>query len=359
MASSDLPVVSRTPDLPGRGTPLNPGNRFERLAVDREPWTTLQDPSPRTRFYRDRSRSVLVTNDSPDVGLSVGLNPYRGCEHGCVYCYARADHEYLGFSAGLDFETRIVVKEDAPALLRASLRRSSWSPRTIMLSGGTDPYQPAERRLRVTRGCLEVLAEARNPVAIITKNRGVLRDLELLGELAAHDAVAVTVSVTTLQRSLQKVMEPRTSTPLQRLDTIRTLSEAGVPVGVNLAPVIPGLTDQEIPAILEAAAEAGARWSGYILLRLPHGVKTVFADWLSRYRPDRRERILNRLREAYGGRLYDARFGVRGKGTGAYAEQIKGLYRSAARKHGLDGGIPTLSSAHFRRPAPEGQLELF
>jgi DNA repair photolyase len=302
---------------------------------------------------------VLVTNDSPDVGVSVGINPYRGCEHGCVYCYARADHEYLGFSSGLDFETRIVVKEDAPSLLRAALRRRRWVPRAIMLSGGTDPYQPAERRLGLTRRCLEVLAEARNPVGIITKNRGVLRDLDLLRELARFQAVGVTLSVTTLRRSLQKVMEPRTSTPTQRLDTIRALADAGIPVGVNLAPIVPGLTDEEIPAILQAAAAAGAQWSGAILLRLPHSVKHLFDDWLARHVPQRRQRVLNRLKEAYGGKLYDARFGVRGKGEGPYAEQLRALYRGAARKCGIDTSPPALSTAHFRRPAIEGQLDLF
>ncbi|MDT8340066.1 MAG: PA0069 family radical SAM protein [Longimicrobiales bacterium] len=348
----------RSLPLAGRGTSLNPASRFETLAVDREPWTALDDPAPRTRFYRDRSRSVLVTNDSPDVGPSVGINPYRGCEHGCVYCYARPNHEYLGFSAGLDFETHIVIKEDAPALLREALSRRAWRPRTLMLSGVTDPYQPAERRLRITRGCLEVLAEARNPVALVTKNHAVTRDLDLLRELARHHAVAVTLSVTTLRRDLQRVMEPRTSTPLRRLDAVRRLAEAGVPVGVNLAPVIPGLTDEEVPAILRAAREAGAGWAGYILLRLPHGVKALFADWLADHFPERRERVLNRLREAYGGRLYDAAFGVRGQGTGAYADQIRALFRSAARRLGLEAP-PTLSTAAFRRPAPPGQFTLW
>lgn len=348
----------RSLPLAGRGTPLNPASRFETLEVDREPWTTLNDPSPRTRFYRDGSRSVLVSNDSPDVGLDVGINPYRGCEHGCVYCFARPNHEYLGFSAGLDFETRIVVKEDAPALLREALRRRSWRPRPIMLSGVTDPYQPAERRLKITRRCLEVLAESRNPVALITKNHGVVRDLDLLQEMARHGAVSVTLSVTTLRRELQKVMEPRTSTPLRRLDAIRALSSAGIPVGVNLAPVIPGLTDEEIPAILRAAREAGATWAGYILLRLPHGVKDLFSHWLDSHFPERKERVLNRLREAHGGRLYDGSFGVRGKGTGEYAGQLKALFRSTVRKLGLESP-PDLSAASFRAPSPPDQLSLF
>ncbi len=349
---------SPSPARGGRGTVLNPASRFERLEVDREPWTTLEDPSPRTRFYRDASRTLLVTNDSPDVGLDVGINPYRGCEHGCVYCFARPNHEYLGFSAGLDFESRILVKEDAPSLLREALRRPSWRPRTIMLSGVTDPYQPVERRLRITRRCLEVLAEARNPASLITKNHAVTRDLDLLGELARHEAVAVTLSVTTLRRGLQRVMEPRTSTPLRRLDAIRVLSGAGIPVGVNLAPVIPGLNDEEIPAILEAAAEAGARWAGYILLRLPHGVKSLFEHWLEEHFPDRKEKVMSRIRESYGGKLYDGTYGVRGKGKGAYADQIKGLFRATVRKLGLQGP-PELSAASFRPPPPAGQLSLF
>jgi DNA repair photolyase len=275
-----------------------------------------------------------------------------------VYCFARPNHEYLGFSAGLDFETKIVVKRDAPRLLRQELRRRSWRPRPIMLSGTTDPYQPVERLLGITRGCLEVLAEARQPVGLITKNHGVTRDLDLLRSLADHGAAAVTVSVTTLRRDLQQRMEPRTSTPARRIAAIRALASAGIPVGVNLAPVIPGLTDDEIPAILEAAREAGASWAGYILLRLPHGVKGLFTEWLEREFPDRKNRVLSRLRDAHGGRLYDGTFGVRGKGTGPYADQLKGLFRTSARRLGFTRP-PELDASSFRRPAPEGQLSLF
>jgi DNA repair photolyase len=359
MPSRRLPTA--TPDAAratGRGTRLNPTSRFERLdVVPDDPDDPGSEPR-RTQYLRDRARSALVGNDSPDVGLDVGLNPYRGCEHGCVYCFARPNHEYLGFSAGLDFETKIVVKENAAELLRVELRRRSWRPRPIMLSGTTDPYQPAERRLRVTRACLEVLAEARQPVGLITKNRTVTRDVDLLDTLAAHDAVAVTISVTTLRRDLQQRMEPRTSSPRARLKAIRELSEAGIPVGVNLAPVIPGLTDDEIPAILGAAREAGAAWAGYILLRLPHGVKDLFVDWLGRSYPDREKRVLARLRDAHGGRLYDSAYGVRGKGTGVYAEQIKALFRTTARRLGYRKP-PALDASHFRRPPPAGQLTLF
>lgn len=356
MARHRLPSAS-TPPRPGRGTPLRPGNRFEARRTEADPAETLGDAPPPTRLHADHSRSILSTNRSPDVGLELGLNPYRGCERGCVYCFARPTHEFLGFDAGLDFETRIAVKRDAAMLLRDRLAAPGWRPRPIMLSGNTDAWQPTEERLRITRRCLEVLAECRHPVAAITKSRRIVRDLDLLAELARYDAVAVTISVTTLRRDLQRIMEPRASTPAGRIEAIRTLADAGVPVGVNLAPVIPGLTDSEIPAILDAAARAGARWAGYILLRLPHGVKELFDDWLQRHLPERRRRVLSRLRDAYGGSLYDARFGVRGKGSGSYAGQIRGLFDAAAQRAGLAGSPPTLSTDAFR-PPPGSQLEL-
>ena len=342
----------------GRGTNLNPTSRFEPLDHEPTPGADHGERTPVTKFFRDSARSVLVQIDSPDVGYDVGINPYRGCEHGCVYCFARPNHEYLGLSAGLDFETKIMVKHEAPSLLRAALRKPSWRVRPILFSGTTDPYQPVERRLGITRGCLEVLSEARQPVALITKNAGITRDLDLLRELARHDAVRVTLSVTTLRRDLQRQMEPRTSTPRKRLRTIRDLANAGIPVGVNLAPVIPGLTDEEIPAILAAARDAGAAWAGYILLRLPHGVKDLFENWLREHFPDRRDRVLNKLREMHGGALYDSRFGVRGKGSGPYADQLKALFRTTARKLGYDAP-PPLNTAAFRAPAPAGQLSLF
>jgi DNA repair photolyase len=355
------------PVLPGRGAAGNPGNRFARLTVSpveadggaeggasHDPGAS---PSPLTRFYEDHPRSIVARNESPDVGFDAGVNPYRGCEHGCAYCFARPSHEYLGFSAGLDFETRIMVKRDAPSLLRETLADPRWRPRPLMLSGNTDPYQAVERRLGITRGCLEVLAEARHPVGIITKSHGVVRDIDLLSELARHRAVAVTLSVTSLRRKLQRVLEPRASTPRQRLGALRTLADAGIPVGVNLAPVVPGLTDEEMASILEAAADAGATWAGYILLRLPHGVKGLFVDWLEAHVPERRERVLHRLRDAYGGALYDPAFHVRGKGRGPYAEQLRQLFRVTSRRLGL-GKMPVLSAAAFRRPARGSQLGL-
>lgn len=308
-----------------------------------------------TRYLRDASRTVIARNDSPDIPFDASLNPYRGCEHGCAYCYARPTHEYLGLSPGLDFETRILVKEDAPELLERELSRPGWRPRVIALSGVTDPYQPVERRLEITRECLAVLARFRNPVAIVTKNELVTRDLDLLAELAAHDAVHVSVSITTLDAELTGRMEPRTSRPARRLATLSALDEAGVPSGVMVAPIVPGLTDHEIPAILAAARAAGARRAGSVTLRLPHAVSELFDDWLRRHFPDRRDKVLNRLRSLHGGELYRPGFGVRMRGDGAWAEQIGNLFDAACRKHGLEGGFPSLSIDAFR---PAGQQRL-
>jgi DNA repair photolyase len=290
------------------------------------------------------------------VPFEYSLNPYRGCEHGCSYCYARPSHEFLGFSAGLDFETKILVKEAAPDLLRAELCASSWRPQIIALSGVTDPYQPIERRIRLTRKCLEVLLEFRNPVGIITKNHLVTRDADLLAELASFEAVSVILSITTLDVDLARRMEPRASHPRRRLAAIERLAEAGIPVGVNVAPVIPGLTDYEIPAILRASADAGASFAGFVMLRLPHGVKDLFSDWLEQHRPDRRHRVLERIREMRGGSLNDTAFGRRMRGTGLYAGQIARLFEVGRRKVGLKRSAPKLSSSCFVRP---GQMALF
>lgn len=349
----------------GRGAPGNPANRFEGLEIEREGWTA-EDPGPDTRLLRDRSRSIITRNRSPDVGFEASLNPYRGCEHGCVYCYARPTHEYLGFSAGLDFESRILVKEEAPSLLRAELASPAWEPVTLAMSGVTDPYQPAERRLRITRGCLEVLAEARNPVAVITKSHLVTRDADVLAELASHGAARVGVSVTTLDEELRRVLEPRAPTPSRRLEAIHKLAQAGVPAGVMIAPVIPGLTEHEIPAILEAAAEAGATRAAWIMLRLPHGVSEMFEAWLEAHFPDRKEKVLGRVRDVRGGKLNDPRFGSRMRGRGPLADHIAEMFRVSARKLGLDAPREPLSAAAFRRPEasrrqrpPPEQLALF
>ncbi|MGH7550978.1 MAG: PA0069 family radical SAM protein [Gemmatimonadota bacterium] len=269
-------------------------------------------------------------------------------------CYARPTHEFFGLSAGLDFETKIFVKEDAPELLRQHLSSPKWEPKALAMSGVTDPYQPVERRLGITRRCLEVLEEFRNPVVIITKNHLVTRDIDLLQRLALHDAAMVNLSITTLRRSLQRVMEPRTSIPEKRLEAIRKLSGAGIPVGVLVAPVIPGLTDHEMPKILERAAEAGAVRAGWVMLRLPHAVKDVFEDWLGRHFPDRKAKVLNRLMSLRGGRLNDPRFGSRMRGEGPFAEQVRQVFEVSCRKAGLNRVSLELSTAAFRRPeAPE------
>jgi DNA repair photolyase len=356
--STPLPVVR------GRGASWNPPNRFERLHLELDAHGERADEeepvAPETELLLDRTRSILSFNDSPDVGFDAGINPYRGCSHGCCYCYARPTHEYLGFSAGLDFETKIVVKRDAHELLRAALSAKSWKPQIIGLSGNTDAYQPVERRLGITRRCLEVMVEFRNPVAITTKSRLVTRDIDLLSDLASHEAAAVMLSVTTLRPDLQRAMEPRASSPAKRLEAIRRLAQAGIPVGVNVAPVVPGLTDEEVPAILEAAAEAGATFASYILLRLPWGVKSIFETWLEQHFPERKDKVLNRVRDMRGGNLYDARFAVRGRGEGPWADQLRALFRVTKGRLGLDRK-PRLSIDAFRVPrgAVGLQTELF
>ncbi|HEX6038476.1 PA0069 family radical SAM protein [Longimicrobium sp.] len=350
--------------LRGRGAAQNPRNRFvdtEHVA-DGDWLDTLDDdePGPRTEFLRDHTRGIIARNDSPDIPFQTSVNPYRGCEHGCIYCFARPTHEYLGFSAGLDFETRILVKHEAAELLRRELASPKWVPSPIAMSGVTDPYQPVERKLGITRACLEVLAEFRNPVAMVTKNHLVTRDIDLLGELAAHGAAVVNISVTSLNEKLQRVMEPRASTPARRLEAIHKLSEAGIPVRVLVAPVVPGLTDHEMPAILAAAAQAGATAASYIPLRLPHGLKGLFEDWLETHFPDRRAKVLNRIREMRGGKLYDSEWGTRMRGEGVFADQYEAMFGAVCRKHGLTRDFPPLSTSAFRRVHDRaGQMGLF
>jgi DNA repair photolyase len=348
-----------TPAHRARGAAENPPNRFERLSLERDPdWNDPDEPAPQTQFFKDHSDSIIITNDSPDVGFEASVNPYRGCEHGCIYCYARPFHEYLGFSAGLDFETKIMVKQNAPELLRRELSSPKWKPKVIALSGVTDCYQPIERKLKLTRRCLEVLAEFRNPAVIVTKNHLVTRDVDVLTELARRDAAAVFVSVTTLDAELRKVMEPRTSPPAGRLSAIETLCKAGIPTGVLVAPVIPGLTDHEMPSIINAVVKAGAKFAGYVVLRLPHAVAPLFEQWLARHFPDRKEKVLNRIRAIRGGGLNDPRFESRMTGEGIFAEQIEAMFKIACRKAGIEGTRPKLSVACFQRPAGR-QLELF
>jgi DNA repair photolyase len=344
--------------IKGRGAGLNPMNRFEIIEVERDP----EIPGPDrvdTELLRDTSRSLITRNDSPDVGFEVSINPYRGCEHGCVYCYARPFHEYLGFSAGLDFESRILVKEDAPEILRRELSSPKWQPQTLMMSGVTDCYQPAERKLEITRRCLEVLAEFRNPVGIVTKNELVTRDIDHLAALAEHGAASVHISITTLESETARRMEPRASHPRDRLKAIERLAAAGIPVGVMVAPVVPAITDHEMPKILEAAAAAGATSAGYVVLRLPGAVAGLFEDWLERHFPDRKDKVLNRVRDLRGGKLYDPRFGSRMRGEGLFADQIRTTFETFKRRYGLDQPRPELSTASFRRPEHDQQLRLF
>lgn len=352
-----------SPQAPGRGTAVQPPNRFDRLHIEISPDDLeargADDPEPgvpRTEFYRDASRSVIATNDSPDIPFKASLNPYRGCEHGCIYCYARPTHEFLGLSAGLDFETRIFVKEDAPALLEAELSKPSWEPQVLAVSGVTDPYQPVERTLCLTRRCLEVVARFRNPVAVISKNALVTRDIEVLRELASDGCAQVALSITTLDESLRRLMEPRTSRADLRLDAIARLRDAGVPAGVMVAPVIPGLNDHEIPAILARAAEAGACFAGYVMLRLPYAVKHLFEEWLTRHFPDRVTRVLGRIGDVRQGRLNDPRFGSRMRGEGPLAALVQELFATARDRAGIPRRGPELRTDAFRR---QGQQKLF
>ncbi len=343
----------------GRGTAENPSNRFEKLHLEPDPELEPEEQiSPRTQLFHDLSSSILTHNESPDVGFETSLNPYRGCEHGCIYCFARPTHEYLGFSLGLDFETKIMVKENAPELLRKELSSPKWKPHLVVMSGVTDCYQPIERKLKITRGCLEVFCEFRNPVSIITKNHLVTRDLDLLQELARHNAVSVNVSVTTLDADLARVMEPRTSLPVRRLAAIRELSRAGIPVNVMVAPVVPALTDHEMFSILQHSAEAGAQSAGYVVMRLPYAVKELFEQWLIAHFPEKKEKVLARIRSLRDGKLNDANWGSRMKGQGIFAEQIARNFEVAARKTGLDKNRIELSTAAFKAPGGK-QLQFF
>jgi DNA repair photolyase len=336
----------------GRGATMNPANRFVQIHLERDPdFDPAEDLAPHTQVFKDETTTIISYNDSPDVGFTASINPYRGCEHGCIYCYARPTHEYLGFSAGLDFETRIMVKEQAPELLRKELSSRKWKPQTLAISGVTDCYQPLERKFKLTRQCLEVLAEFRNPAGIITKNFGVTRDIDVMQELARFDAIAVFVSVTTLDSSLAQKMEPRTSLPQHRLGAVQKLHDAGIPVGVMLAPMIPGLTDHEMPAILDAAVKAGAQYAGYVPVRLPFAVKDLFQKWLETHFPDRKDKVLNRIRAMRGGKLNDPNFGSRMSGEGLFADQMASLFEVAARKAGLADRRLDLSTASFRVPA--------
>lgn len=347
----------------GRGAVSNATGRFEsaaRIAFD-DGWQSLEDLPPfRTEVTEERARTVITRNDSPDVGFDRSINPYRGCEHGCVYCFARPTHAYHGLSAGLDFETRLFVKPDAPELLRKELSHPRYKPKVIALGTNTDPYQPIERQHEVTRRLLEVLAEFGHPVGIVTKSGLVARDIDILGPMAEKGLVKVAISMTTLDPKLSRLMEPRAASPLRRLSTIRALSEAGIPVTVLTAPLIPALNDMEVERILDSAKAAGASSAGYVTLRLPLEVADLFREWLVTHFPDKARHVLSLVRQMHGGKDYDPTFGKRMRGEGPYAWTIGRRFEIAARRLGLDGKGIKLTTAHFRRaPVVGEQLSLF
>ncbi len=381
----------------GRGAGVNPASRFETIRLhvlgEHLDERAAEHPSGtqvRTQVYDDDTQTILNHVDSPDIGFNWSLNPYRGCEHGCIYCYARPTHEYFGLSCGLDFETKIFAKRRAPELLRRELASPKWKGEYIMMSGVTDPYQPVERELKITRACLEVMAECRQAVTLITKNKLITRDLDLIGSLAEHDAVRAAVSITTLDNTLAAKMEPRASSPCERLDAVRALASIGVPVTVMTAPIIPGLNDREIPALLEEARDAGATSAGYVLMRLPWQLKDLFLEWLQRHFPDRAAHVESLIRQYRGGiggsdeppvrergvhkprtdpnthldtrgvntsrrgPLSDPRFHARHKGEGPVAEQLKQTFKVFAARIGLNKPGPKINTKAFRRPIPPG-----
>jgi DNA repair photolyase len=356
---------------PGRGATTNPGVRFETQVTTAhdDGWGSLEAcfaelPPLETVLIRDHSRTAIARNTSPDIGFDRSINPYRGCEHGCIYCFARPTHAYLGYSPGLDFETKLLFKPEVATLLEKELRRPSYRPKPITLGSNTDPYQPVERRLKLTRQVLEVLLRFRHPVSIVTKSSSIIRDLDILGELASHRLVHVFLSVTTLDPALARVMEPRASAPALRLRAVSALKEAGVPVGVLAAPMIPGLNDAELEAILKAASGAGASRAGYVLLRLPLELREMFEAWLREHRPDRANHVLSLIRQTRGGALNDATFGQRFVGTGPYADLLSQRFERAARQFGLNARQSEMDVTQFRVPdAPmamaEAQMSLF
>jgi DNA repair photolyase len=346
----------------GRGAVTNPTGRYERYRYvdvpeeeEREKVETIVTP--------DSTRSILARNDSPDVPFDVSINPYRGCEHGCVYCFARPTHAYLGLSPGLDFETRIFSKPKAAELLREELAKKSYVCQAIALGANTDPYQPVERDLGITRSILEVLSEHEHPVAIVTKSKLVLRDRDILAPMAKKNLASVFVSITTLDPELARKMEPRASTPEKRLETLRGLSEEGIPCGVLASPMIPALNDSELERILKEASLAGAETAGYVLLRLPLEIKDLFSEWLQAHYPTKAKHVEALVRETREGALYQSEFGTRMRGTGAYAELLEKRFRAARSKYGLDRPRPPLDTSRFRRAPRPGrsgdQMKLF
>jgi len=347
----------------GRGAASNPNVRFEALTLEQTHDGWYEEEVPQSldeTVLPDRARSVISTNDSPDVGFDKSINPYRGCSHGCVYCFARPTHAYLGLSPGLDFETKLFYKADAVKLLEAELAKPKYRCTPIALGINTDGYQPLEKRLEVTRNILAVLTRCRHPVTIVTKSALVLRDIDLLVDLSKDQLVSVMLSITSLTDDIKRTLEPRAASPRARLRVIQELARAGVPVGVLVAPVIPAITDHEIEAILSAAKEAGASSAGYVLLRLPHEVKVLFREWLAEHYPDRAKHVMSLINLSRGGKDYDAQFGQRMRGTGPYAELLRMRFDLARRKLGLDGASDRhgLNTAAFRPPAPDGSQQM-
>jgi DNA repair photolyase len=349
----------QTKAIKGRGAVRNVPGRFERCNTTPfdDGWGSLDEPAPllETVVTPEPVRTILTTNDSPDIPFDRSINPYKGCEHGCIYCFARPSHAFLDLSPGLDFESRIFSKPNAAELLRKALRKRGYSPEVVALGANTDPYQPVERRLRVTRSILEVLSEFRHPVTIVTKSNMVLRDLDLLVPMAEAGLASVFVSVTTLDRQLARRMEPRAPTPERRLEAVCELHACGVPVGVLASPMIPALNDHELERILERAVEAGARTASYLIVRLPHELKQLFCDWLEANYPDRAAKVLKRIREVRGGRLNDPRFGSRMHGSGTYAELLSRRFELACSRLGLDERLLEHDTSKFRVPPLPGQ----
>lgn len=354
----------------GRGSSLELGNRFESVRrefdpeqLETEDAEAALDGKIETEYFFDESGSVVNENQSPDLDFRFSVNPYRGCVHGCSYCYARPTHEYLGLNAGIDFESKIFVKPNAPELFAKWLRRPNWQRQVepVMFSGVTDCYQPCEKEFALTRRCLEVALSMRQPIRIITKNGLIRRDLDLLAALAKLNLVSVTISICSLDQSLIRIMEPRTSAPVARLETIKSLTAAGVPVMVLMAPIMPAINEQEIPELLKCVAAAGASFAAYVMLRLPLSVEPVFLAWIDQHFPDRKEKIVSRIRSLGDGKVYDSSFGSRMRGRGIWAEQIRQLFKASCRKYKLRTETPSLSCDLFRRPDPGGnhQLELF
>ena len=357
-----------TGTIKGRGTARNPPVRFERESRDAfdDGWHHLHDedaePAPRTSLIRDATRTIITRNDSPDLGFDRSLNPYRGCEHGCVYCFARPTHAYLGLSPGLDFETKIVFKPEAAALLEKELCKPGYAAQPIVLGSNTDPYQPVERTLKITRALLEVLEKFNHPLIIVTKSAGVLRDVDILGRMAKLNLVRVFLSITTLDAGLARAMEPRAASPSRRLAAVSGLIQAGIPVGVLAAPMIPGLNDSELEHILEAAARAGANNAGFTLLRLPHELTDLFTNWLNTHMPERASHVLSLIRQMRGGKLNDSNFHSRFKGAGPYADLIRSRFTRAAKQYGLLTEKFALDTKKFAAPDARKeamQLSLF